>query len=342
MEEVQLWSLDGADTKRLPMTEQLESESGLEDILVNNPDLLMEDLTLVGRQTPTEVGPLDLLGVDGDGRLVVFELKRGTLARDAVAQVIDYASDLDHMDLDVLSNHISRQSGNHGVGKIEDFLDWYTNELGFESLESLKPLRLFLVGLGVDGRTERMVKFLSENSGMDISLLTFHGFTMDGKTILAKQVEVDGADVPSPKQKRPSLSRDERLKILSDSVDSLGVGEAFSGIRELFMEEWTGGSSRIIRNAAYMLLGRIWYVRMIPESGRVRIAFYPWVINLCVSAFNKITAEIPYETHKGKYQEYGDEIHLLITPDIWNTHKENLTELVKAVYKAWEAGGSVE
>ena len=52
----------------------------------------MEPLTLVGRQTPTEGGPLDLLGVDGDGKLVVFELKRGTLLRDAVAQILDYAS----------------------------------------------------------------------------------------------------------------------------------------------------------------------------------------------------------------------------------------------------------
>ena len=33
-----------------------------------------------------------------------------------------------------------------------------------------------------------MVRFLADNSGMDISLLTFHGFNYDGKTILAKQV----------------------------------------------------------------------------------------------------------------------------------------------------------
>ena len=57
--------------------------------------MLMPGLKLVGRQTPTEGGPLDLLGVDEDGRLVVFELKREMLSREAVAQVIDYASYLD-------------------------------------------------------------------------------------------------------------------------------------------------------------------------------------------------------------------------------------------------------
>ena len=37
---------------------QLESEELLEETLVANPKLLIEDLTLVGRQTPTEGGPL--------------------------------------------------------------------------------------------------------------------------------------------------------------------------------------------------------------------------------------------------------------------------------------------
>ena len=36
-----------------------------------------------------------------------------------------------------------------------------------------------------------MVRFLAENSDMEISLLTFHGFVQDGKTFLAKQVEVE-------------------------------------------------------------------------------------------------------------------------------------------------------
>ncbi len=60
--------------------------------------------------------PLDLLGVDEDGRLVVFELKRGTLSRDAVAQIIDYASDLDSKSDSTLAEHIS---DNSGVGGIE-------------------------------------------------------------------------------------------------------------------------------------------------------------------------------------------------------------------------------
>ena len=88
------------------------------------PDLLIPGLRLVGRQTPTEGGPLDLLGVDEDGRLVVFELKRGTLSRDAVAQIIDYASDLDAKSDDEVAEHIAVHSGVGGVGEIDDFEAW--------------------------------------------------------------------------------------------------------------------------------------------------------------------------------------------------------------------------
>ena len=112
-------------------------------------------------------------------------MKRGTLSRDAVAQIIDYASDLDSMDTATLATHISNSSGEHGIEEIEDFEEWYNNRIG--ELESLKPFRLFLVGLGADDRTERMVRFLAENSRMDISLLTFHAFVYNDKTILRLQ-----------------------------------------------------------------------------------------------------------------------------------------------------------
>ena len=211
MEEVRIWAVNGtSDVVPLEARDRVDTESLLEETLVNNPQLLLTGLRLVGRQTPTEGGPLDLLGVDEDGKLVVFELKRGTLSRDSVAQVIDYASYLEAMDLADLASHISDRSGEHGIEAIEDFQEWYSQYPG--GLEGLRPLRMFLVGLGVDDRTERMVSFLANNSGMDISLLTFHGFSYDGKTLLAKQVEVEGTGDTSPHSSKaiPDRGRDQR------------------------------------------------------------------------------------------------------------------------------------
>ena len=111
VEELKIWSVDNdgnAKVTPLGTTAQTESEGLLEDILMRNPDMLAEGLKLIGRQTRTTGGPLDLLGVEPDGRLSVFELKRGTLSREAVAQVIDYSSDLEAMDTGTLYRHISR------------------------------------------------------------------------------------------------------------------------------------------------------------------------------------------------------------------------------------------
>ena len=120
MDEIKIWTIEDFQASLVQQTGWVDSEKRLEKILVKNPELLMPGLTLVGRQTQTAGGPLDLLGVDSDGRLVVFELKSGAASRDAVAQIIDYVSDLKNMDLDALVNHISDNSGKHGIDRIDD------------------------------------------------------------------------------------------------------------------------------------------------------------------------------------------------------------------------------
>ena len=98
-DEIRIWAMDGTSHEAEPVspTDRVEREDYLENVLVKNPDMLMPGLKLVGRQTPTDSGNLDLLGVDEYGRLVVFELKRGKLTREAVAQAIDYSSYLESL-----------------------------------------------------------------------------------------------------------------------------------------------------------------------------------------------------------------------------------------------------
>ncbi len=353
MEEVQLWSLDGTDAKQLEKIGHLESESGLEDILVNNPDMLMEGLTLVGRQTPTEGGPLDLLGVDEYGRLVVFELKRGTLSRDAVAQVIDYASYLDAMDLTDLANHISERSGTGGIEEIENFEEWYDSQsFEVEGLDALLPPRLFLVGLGADDRTERMAKFLADNSGMDISLLTFHGFEHHGKTLLAKQVEVEGEttfqDSPA---RRTRVTIAEWRRRLDARIEEYGLRDLFYEAIGMFRENW--GVTRERANVHGMNVqlryrresGRdSWRrcARVDPQgSGRIGIVFYPNAIAICNDDFKPVIERIPFYTWPGGRKEQAleipdTEIGFSLTQEDWETHKETLTSLTQAVSKAWE------
>ena len=246
MDEVKIWAIqDESMAVALESKSQVDTEGLLEKNLVANPNLLIPGLTLVGRQTPTEGGPLDLLGVDEDGRLVVFELKRGTLSRDAVAQIIDYASDLDSKSDGELAEHIAANSGVGSIESIDDFEEWYGENTGAESLDSLRPLRLFLVGLGADDRTERMVRFLADNSNMDISLLTFHGFVYDGKTLLARQVEVEATADPGPRRARRYVSTAERRARLEGRIEESSVRELFDATKRMFQENWPQSRTRI-------------------------------------------------------------------------------------------------
>jgi hypothetical protein len=236
MKEIKLWQISQKGENELPVVplqnvNQTQTEEQLEEIIVKYPDLLFDGLKLVGRQTDTAGGPLDLLGVDSAGRLVVFELKRGTLTREAIAQVIDYASFLEEMEPGELSQHISDRSGRFGIEKIEDFSAWY-NEQYQKSIYEIQKPKMILVGLGADDRTRRMVSFLSNND-IDISLITFYGFEQDGKTYLAKQIEV----LAKPSKDLSSLTKKDRLELLRERVRRVGIESFYENVAGFFRDQ---------------------------------------------------------------------------------------------------------
>src|SRR5690349_16641727 len=86
------WTIAGSAPIRLaPASVVLEKD--LESWIEEDPTLVDRGLVVLQRQLHLGVsGRLDLLCVDQQGRLVVIEIKRATLIRDAIAQAIDYAS----------------------------------------------------------------------------------------------------------------------------------------------------------------------------------------------------------------------------------------------------------
>jgi RecB family endonuclease NucS len=69
-------------------------EAELQQLIAARVAALRADLTLVRREYPTDIGPIDLLCRDGDGRAVVVEVKRlGEIA--GVDQLLRYQERLD-------------------------------------------------------------------------------------------------------------------------------------------------------------------------------------------------------------------------------------------------------
>ena len=335
MDEIKIWAIDGTEVTEVQRTDQAESERWLEDNLVSKPELLIPGLTLVGRQTQTEGGPLDLLGVDSDGRLVVFELKRGTLNRDAVAQIIDYTSYLDSLSENALFEHIAAQSGAHGIEKIDDFQQWHLEQ--FDDLSLLKPIRMFLVGLGADDTTARMVSFLADN-GVNVTLLTFYGFKQNGRTLLARQVRVEGAKDAASHGAVETLSYAERFENLLNYAGQQGIRSLFKAVDEMFQEHWHGPTRRI--NAGQLSANL--YLPIRDDSGRSRAARCVWiypgenvvVVNfferltqICDGVFESALANIAHEVN----QEAGITFHL--SPDQWEEHKDIFERLTRETYE---------
>ncbi len=341
MDELKIWLLeDVSSVVELEPQRQMEAESLLEDTLVANPDLLMPGLKLVGRQTPTAGGPLDLLGVDRYGRLSLFELKRGTLTREAVAQVIDYAADLEAMDLPELAGLLIRESGERGIDEIEDLEDWYGQRFGGQELTSLRPLRMFLVGLGTDERAERMVDFLANNSGMDISLITFHGFAYEGKTLFAKHVHVEGVVDSESRSGNRYVSVAEKRARLDERVEESGVTKLFGAVRDMFRAHWPDCKMRPTARGLSIKLKKKTYARIDPWKARVEVSFQPCAKSLCLNEFEQPVAAIPHGTWPHNRDPLADAdaaIQFKLTTEEWRTHEEMLTRLARAVHGAYRA-----
>ncbi len=280
--ELKLWSVDGSSgAEPVPQLAQMPSEWELEDTLVSNPEMLELGLQLVGRQTPAAGGWLDLLAVDGDGRLVVYELKRGNLTRDAVTQVLDYASALDAMTGPEVAKHISDRSGDAGIQRIEDFEQWYGETHGGDDLSRLLPPRMVLIGLGVDEAAERMARFVSAGQ-VDLSVITFHGFRRDGETLLARQMEVSPGSVGRTDRSAPTPTRAERRRALRNYLKEHGYEDLFdrvcSDIRERLpqlaqIREGTGSYGISIRLREFIGATR-WKVYFGVQAGYVEDGIY--------------------------------------------------------------------
>ncbi len=341
MKEIRLWKISGNDKGKhslqpLNAVNKTETENQLEEVIVNCPDLLLKNLKLVGRQTETSGGALDLLGVDEDGRLVIFELKRGILTREAVAQIIDYASYLSNLGIDDLISHISERSGNLGIDKIDNFNNWYQEHFGMDISTLIKP-RMVLVGLGADERTKRMVSFLAQGD-IDMSLITFHGFEGDGNILLARQVQVES----KPPKGTTGITKKDNLEKLQQRVKNLGIEGYYYQMSAFFRDqlpayEWPnpGGYSyslpELTESGSESL--RVYIALYLTTAGKVKIYIHP---RASERVFGKFESIIHRFTGKVKIKADGGAETIVSSEEEWKKLIPLFQELCPFMLEVWK------
>lgn len=190
--------------KPVPVESRLADEGHKEKeveawIFDGSTEILGDDIAIIGKQVDTRSGPLDLIGVDREGNVVIVELKRDKLPRDAVAQAIDYASDVASWDLERLDEICTRQRG-------KPLRDYITERLGPGIELSIENIRMLLVGFPRQGdeRAERMISWMSEQFDMPINALAL-GYlkTRSGDELLVRTTSLpEGIDMEKAEEKR--------------------------------------------------------------------------------------------------------------------------------------------
>lgn len=336
MAEIGIWEIDRESraVAQLGVAELVETEQMLEDVLVANPDMLMRGLKLVGRQVPVETGYVDLLGIGEDGRLVVFELKREKLTRDAVAQVLDYCSYLDALPESELAKLVAEQSGKHGIRETAHSAEEY----GSLADESMKPVRMVLVGLGTDKSARRMVSYLADRD-IDIRLLTFHGYVQGDGLLLARQIR-DADD------QHGSSSDARRGRAVNRKATEYGVAEVWQDARESL--DYSVGTYYTKSGITYLqrtitlpdgVRVRGSHSLTIDDPGKIRITFYPGAVDLCGEHFEKLKDAIPFEAEKPPNapatSRAPNQWYCRLDEESWRNSRARLIAFVRAVQDAW-------
>ena len=315
--------------------------------------MLMPGLELVGRQLQAAERQerLDLLGVDSEGRLVVFELKREKLRRDAVAQAVDYASWLESLDDAELGKLIAEHSGQRGIDKIENFEEWFDSKDNWKSLESLRPVRIVLVGLGADEPAKRMADWLG-GKGVAIDLLTFLGYRSGNRMLLARQLESgDGASEQKKRDQaasRYAMKQEQWREALDKEIDRHRMrdwwGSVLPVLARNFKQDPKAGlaitfhtgrkltlSGSIVANATHKI--------EIAGPGKVRIIFFPAAVDLCLQEFEELKQAIPFEceppSNAPPTERVSEQWFCRLDEARWHDHKGSIEGLVRMVDERW-------
>jgi len=221
--EIRVWEItDGA---LQPVTASM-SQAGrreVEDLqqwIRSHPAILGEDLAIIGEQIPTKTGLVDFLAIDRAGNFVVVELKRNKLPREALAQAVDYASDVAGWDADKVSEICVKYAGQ----TIQDLLNENIGDIDLGDLVINKVQRILLVGFSIEEPLQRMIEWLSSTYGVSANavVLTYIK-TKSGDELIARTMvipeEIDRGRV-SRRQIQISMS-DERGKYDPDELEAL-------------------------------------------------------------------------------------------------------------------------
>jgi ribosomal protein S24E len=221
--DIKVWEIVRGRLQPLETTLAQEGRTealDLEEWLASDSSIIRPGLKVIGRQVATKSGPLDLLGIDRSGNLIVIELKRDRLPREVLAQAIDYVSDVASWSVEKIREVCAKYTGKN----LEDVLSESFPDIDFEGLAINESQRIILVGFAIEPSLERMIEWLSEGYGVAINAVVLkYVRTSAGNEILTRSAviseQVEEARIKTkkftiPMSDEPGSYEEEQLRDL--------------------------------------------------------------------------------------------------------------------------------
>jgi hypothetical protein len=179
--------------------------SGL-DLEARLQDLLDQDITIanpgwfvIGREVDTGFSSrLDLLAIDGDGDLIVLELKRNQTPREVIAQVLEYGAWVVKVRAeDVPQIYRSYVERYHPERIKESFDQAFRRHFGVKEVpvDLNSAHELVVVASQFDATSERIVHYLAEAHDVSINAIFFRIFKDEGREYLTRAWLRDPSEV---------------------------------------------------------------------------------------------------------------------------------------------------
>lgn len=196
-------------------------ESWLQALLFAHPEVLpvvepvFAPLLSLGREVPTDAGPIDLLYINPDGFLTVVETKlwrNPEARRQVVAQTLDYAKEISAWTFEELDTRVRRAAitpdppGVLGAVRAAGPLDLADEPVFIDRVaDNLRCGRflLMIVGDGIHTNVERLADFLQQHPTRQFTLglvemevyRSSTGATLVVPSVVARTVEIERAVV---------------------------------------------------------------------------------------------------------------------------------------------------
>lgn len=178
------------DAIRRAEQSRIDIEQDFEGWLEENPDMIEPGLRIIARRLDTDAEPIDFVGLDRTGRLVVIEIKKALTWRETLGRVLDAVVWLGSLTEEGLQSTIAAVAEERGRPNV-------LTEVA-EAVPGWRPFdetpRCILVGNGSDAALRRTVELLASRYQFPVNGVFLEVFkSSTGSVLLTRSVVVDDA-----------------------------------------------------------------------------------------------------------------------------------------------------